>query len=185
MTAPYTMTDLVPMTRAELLAIHNAHAERPLASFKDHPTAVARTAAVLGLNGAHEEAQEEAEEPGDVAAATHTTPAYENEPSIIYGAPSEDDDTGPDYLDLSSDTEDEIEAKVAASAAKYDPTSDINIERAAKYNFVSPEAYVAAVQAKHVYKKAVTAKADNVAELKARWQNLEKVGKGRKAKKSA
>lgn len=42
-----TMQDLNTLTRAELLDIYNSHAEKPLKGFKDHATAVARTAAIL------------------------------------------------------------------------------------------------------------------------------------------
>lgn len=45
----YTMFELNLRTRGQLLEIYNAHAEKPLLGFKDHATAVARTAAVLGL----------------------------------------------------------------------------------------------------------------------------------------
>lgn len=168
----YSHAELVTMTRADLLAIYNEYSDRPLASFKDHPTAVARTAAVLGL----EDSQEEAEESFEQAPATHAEPNTENEPAAILGASSEDDD-GPMCSNL-CDT-----GSVSATKDRYDPADPVNADRAAKYGFISPRAYCDAVRAKHTYRKAVTAGADNVAELKARWQAAEKGGKnGRKVR---
>ena len=171
----YSHAELVAMTRADLLAIYNQYADRPLASFKDHPTAVARTAAVLGLA----EAQEEAEEPVEQVAATHAEAPTECEPAAILAASSDDQD-GPmcsALMDTSADDEAKAAIRAMKAEAKYSPTNPDNITRAAFYNFVSVEAYIAAIRAKHTYKRAVTAGAENVDELKARWQAAERSGK--------
>lgn len=173
----YSHAELVAMTRADLLAIYNQYADRPLASFKDHPTAVARTAAVLGLA----EDQEEAEEPVEQVPATHAEAPAESEPAAILAASSDDQD-GPvcsALMDTSADDEAKAAIRAMKAEAKYSPTNADNIMRAKKYNFVTVEGYIAAVRAKHIYNKAVTAKADaaTLADLKAKQRALERAGR--------
>lgn len=181
----YSLAELESFTRADLLAVYNQFADRPLKSFKDHATAVKRTAILLGVLDADEDAQEEAEEPVEQVAATHAEAPAESEPAAILAASAEDD-IGPmcsALMDTSADDEEKAAIRAAKAEAKYSPTNPDNIARAAFYNFTSVEAYIAAIRAKHTYKKAVTAGADNVAELKARWQAAERSGKaGKKVK---
>lgn len=53
------MQDLNSLNRAQLLELYNQHATKPLKGFKDHATAVARTAAILAGEMPAEDAQEE------------------------------------------------------------------------------------------------------------------------------
>lgn len=172
----YSLAELESFTRADLLAIYNQYADRPLKSFKDHATAVQRTGILLGVLDADEEAPEQIEDGQSEDEGTYTAQTGEDEPAAVLAA---SDDEGPDYLDLSDEKAERI---ALAASDKYDPTSEVNIQRAAKYGFISAQAYCDAVQAKHTYRKAVTAGAANVKELEARWKALERAGKGRKAK---